>query len=153
MNKEDLLTQEYLKSVLNYDLNTGEFRWKINKSRRAKKGDLAGCTDINKSSGYTRIWINYKSYRAHRLAWLWMTGEWPQFEIDHKNRIRSDNRWNNLRPATNSQNKINGKAYKNNKSGYKGVYWNKNTKNWVASININKKQTHLGCFNSKKERV
>jgi hypothetical protein len=85
------------------------------------------------------------------LAWAFKTGQWPFYEIDHRNRVRSDNKWTNLRPATHGQNQQNSTRYKNNKSGYKGVSWHKQHQKWYATIQIDKRPVFLGLFLSSKE--
>ncbi len=94
------MTPERLREVLSYHPWTGEFRWRLQLSLRIKVGDLAGrLTD----QLFIKIRIDGREYLAHRLAWLYMKGKWPTRLINHRNRRRSDNRWPNLREATNSQ--------------------------------------------------
>ena len=148
MNFKNDLTANYIRSILNYNSETGELTWKISKGPRAKLGQIAGCGD---KYGYIVIRINDKLYKAHRLAWLWVTGEWPQKGLDHKNGITSDNSWENLREASQLENSRNTIISKDNTSGYKGICWNKASKKWQAQITINKKAKYLGCFNTKEE--
>src|SRR5215467_8628570 len=91
-----------VREVLDYDFETGRFTWRV-KRTRVTVGDLAGCLD----AGRYKIRISGRNYWAHRLAFLWMTGEWPQGEVDHKNGNPTDNRWSNLRDATRPQNQHN----------------------------------------------
>jgi len=101
-----MLTIEYLKSILHYDPNTGIWRWlQAPKFGRVEARDIAGSPYKNKQ--YWCIKIKQKKYAAHRLAWFYMTGEWPEDQIDHINRDGLDNRWNNLRPASNRENQQN----------------------------------------------
>lgn len=128
------LTQERLKEVLTYNSLTGEFFWNVDKSQGAKKGQKA-CASIN-NAGYLRIGIDGKRYNAHRLAWLYVYGHFPEKDIDHINRVRTDNRIDNLRVVTkaeNAQNKIS-----------LGVFWHKKAKKWQAQIKVNKKHFYLG---------
>jgi hypothetical protein len=115
-----MLTQERLKEILKYSPETGEFVYLAPRKGGSgiKSGDIAGdlCT-----YGYRRIGIDGKRYRACRLAWLYMTGEWPEKHIDHKNGIRSDDRWENLRPASVRENACNRTASQKNSIGIKGV--------------------------------
>lgn len=115
--------------VLSYDPETGIFRWKIKLSDRSPAGKIAGGFSIRR---HWRIRIDGHYYFAHRLAWLLMTGKWPATEIDHKNRIRDDNRWVNLREATHSQNHANCGLRSDNATGYKGVTLHKPSGKFIA---------------------
>jgi len=140
-----LLTQERLKIVLNYDPDTGLFTRRITLSSRAKAGQI--CSGMH-CEGYLRISIDYERYLAHRLVWLYVYGEWPEYMIDHINGNRQDNRLCNLREATNSQNLCNQGKPANNTSGYKGVYYDKERDKWVSEIKVRKMKTFLGRFDS-----
>ena len=135
------LTQERLRELLSYDPNTGHFYW-------LETGKKAGCLDVR---GYIVIRIDRALYRAARLAWLFMVGEWPPHQVDHKNQIRSDDYWSNLRLATNSQNNRNKTLPKANTSGYRGVSWNKRGQRWFAQIKINYRNIYLGSFSSRED--
>ncbi len=137
-----MITQEYLKSILSYDKDSGLFTWKINIAISIRVGDIAG-TIMN--TGYRRIRINKKGYYAHRLAWLYMTGNFPK-EIDHINRIKDDNQFCNLRLATHQSNMQNRNIQENNKSGVTGVCWHKKRNKWCVNIKVNKIQKHIGYF-------
>ena len=100
------LTVEELRSILHYDPATGIWTWKTHHSKRARKGERAGKT-VDKSTGYRRICINHILYKSSRLAWFYMTGEWPPTDVDHENTDKSDDRWRNLRLATESNNSMN----------------------------------------------
>lgn len=139
------LTAERLRHLLSYDPESGLFTWKNPQSNRVNVGQVAGTVSGN-SNGYVQISIDGKLYHSHRLAWLYMTGEWPADQIDHANRNRSDNRWSNLRAATRSQNAMNS-FHANNTSGRKGVNWHKKTGKWVAKISVDCKTHHLGYYN------
>ena len=91
-----MLTQARLKKLLSYNTDTGEFRWRVTRRGAARAGSVAGCV---RHDGYVRIAIDGKRYLAHRLAWLYVHGELVP-ELDHANGVRSDNRLDNLRPAT-----------------------------------------------------
>ena len=134
-----MITQERLKELLNYDPDTGVFTWLV--SSRGVKAGVAGCVH---PLGYIQININGRSYRAHRLAFLYMTGTFPDDQVDHINGMRADNRWLNLREATHSENLRNCGKYANNTSGYKGVHKYKITGKWVAHCHAHGKQHHLG---------
>lgn len=142
----DKITQAELKARLDYDPETGIFVWRETFCGAALKGWPAGRPGTGRAAGYIRITINRREYKAHRLAWLWMTGEWPARQIDHRNTIGTDNRWSNLRACTQSQNKANAKAYKTSKTGIKGVSLHSATGKWHATIQVNKKTIYLGRF-------
>ena len=142
------ITQNYLKNVLSYDPETGAFTWKDRASwpkfmNSRLAGKQAGCVN---TAGYIVIRLHEKLYLAHRLAWLYMMGTWPEEEIDHKNSIKSDNRFKNLRKATHAQNKYNCGLSRRNKSGFKGVSWSKAMKKWHAQIVIKGQYFNLGYF-------
>lgn len=145
MNSE--LTRERLTELLDYNAETGVFVWKTSPNRRIRVGSVAG----SDSHGYRQIMIDGKYYLEHRLAWLFIHGKWPKEQIDHINREPSDNRISNLREASQSQNKHNTGRYSNNKSGYKGVYWFKDTGKFAAQIIHNRKKHHLGYFTTAEE--
>ena len=112
-----MITQQYLKEILHYNPDTGVFMWKEAKRGR-NRFKPAGTYDCN---GYLIIKIDYKRYRACRLAWVYMTGKEPEKLIDHINRNVADDRWSNLREATHNQNQQNKSIAKNNTSGHKGI--------------------------------
>jgi hypothetical protein len=143
-----MITQSELKQVLEYNPETGLFTWKKTVNTRAVIGSIAGW---NINEGYIQISIYGKKYRAHRLAYLYMTGNFPENFIDHINHIKDDNRWTNLRDATNSQNQVNRLKLKNNTSGYKGVCWHKHHKKWSAQIMYMNKNIHLGKYTTPQE--
>lgn len=101
---QDALTQARLKSLLKYDPFTGNFWWKVNRRGTAKKNSVAGAVS---TAGYRQIKINGPLYLSSRLAFLYMTGKWPKGYVDHINRNRADNRWENLRECTNAENQYN----------------------------------------------
>jgi hypothetical protein len=138
---ESGLTAARLRELLRYDPATGAFVWLVTNSARRPAGSPAG---ERKPSGYVLIGIDGRRYRAHRLAWLWMTGEWPNLQVDHRDTDRANNRWSNLRLATNQQNQINSRAPKNSTSGVKGVFWSKQTGKWAAKLNVAGRQIHGG---------
>lgn len=144
------LTAEYLRSILNYDQETGIFTRKVSTSNRVKVGDAAGCPD---GQGYLNIMVQSRNYLAHRLAWLHYYGTWPKDQIDHINRIRTDNRISNLRDVTQKQNQQNRSKPSNNTSGHPGVHWNESISKWVATITHNQKRIHLGYFSILEEAI
>jgi hypothetical protein len=114
------LTADRLRELLEYDPETGVFRWKEARAPNAKAGDEAGFIHRD---GYRYIRIGQRQYAAHRLAWLYVTGEWPASHLDHRDMERTNNSLGNLRPASHSQNQANRPKQANNTSGFKGVYW------------------------------
>lgn len=140
-----IITADRLRHVLHYNPLTGIFTRKIQTSHNALIGAVAGSL---KSSGYWGIYIDNHHYRAHRLAWLYVTGMWPNDQIDHINLNKSDNRIANLREATSFQNGGNTRAHKTNTSGIKGVYWYHRLSKWHAQIRINGRRNHLGYFDN-----
>lgn len=142
------ITQEYLKSRLHYNPETGVFTWKASSNPHWNgkwDGKRAGWLKTGKSGVYRQIAIDNVKYYEHRLAWLYMTGEWPK-EVDHINGNKICNKFCNLREASGSQNHYNKKMMSNNTSGYKGVFFCKQKKKWLARIQYNKTQKHLGTF-------
>lgn len=125
-----------LKEVLHYDAASGVFTWRITVSSRAVKDDEAGWL----CGPYVRIQVDGEQYQAHVLAWFYVTGEWPKEFIDHKNLIKTDNRFDNLREATNSQNQANTVPKKKNKHGVKGVAYNKRLGMWNVTLRVDGKQ-------------
>lgn len=136
---------EELKELLEYNPATGEFFWRVSNSPGVKIGDIAGSVYAN---GYRYIQVEGLDYRVGRLAWYFVTGEDPLDFIDHKNGQRDDNRFENLRVATNSQNQANRGIPKNNTSGVKGVRWQSSRGKWIAMITIHGKAINLGCYDS-----
>lgn len=143
------LTQQTLKSLLRYDSTTGEFIWLVNRGRNFQHiGKLAGTVQ---KSGHISIRINGTKYLSHRLAWLYMTGSWPDGMIDHSNGNPSDNRFINLRVTDSSGNNRNSRKRKTNKSGYKGVSFFRKTEKWRASIVYNRRNISLGLFENPED--
>jgi hypothetical protein len=103
--------------------------------------------------GYLLIKLQRRSYKAHRLAWLYVCGVWPEDQLDHINRNRSDNRISNLREVTNKQNLQNAGKYSHNTSGHSGVSWHKQRSKWVAQIKHNHKVIHLGYFTNIEDAI
>lgn len=138
-----MLTQDRLKELVEYSPDTGEFRYaKSRKGSKYRAGDLLGSLT---SVGYMQAQLDGKRYFLHRLAVLYMTGETPSQVVDHINRDKADNRWENLRCTTQQNNCHNqSRAAANNSTGHVGVHrWGGK---YRAKINVGKKQMHLGTF-------
>ena len=140
------LTAEYLRSILDYNPETGVFTWKAGR-RWVKKGTIAGSPN---TSGYMRIVVDGREYKAHRLAWFFYYGEWPKGHLDHKDRDPANNAISNLRECTPRENQHNStKCWGSSK--YQGVSWQKSRNKWKAQIRVNNKLLHLGVFDDELE--
>lgn len=145
-----MLSQEDLKKIIHYDPETGVIT-RIYSRLRAHVGKQS--KSIN-AYGYPMTYIQGKHYLNHRLAWLYVYGEWPECEIDHINREKTDNKLSNLRKCVDiCQNRQNRGKHKNNKSGFQGVCFStRNKRNpWVAKIEANKVRKLLGYFATPEE--
>lgn len=143
------LTAERLRDFLHYDPDTGVFTWIARPSRAVSAGTIAGCPNEH---GYRLIQFGGKIYQAHRLAWLYMTGEWPKDQIDHINRTPGDDRWCNLREADGTQNQANQNRSRNNTVGYKGVTIDRKRRNpYKATITVRGRCFNLGRFATPEE--
>ena len=137
-----MITQELLHDILNYDPSTGVFSRKKSSSNASKLGKTLG----GDKQRHKVIRINNKIYGAHRLAWLYVYGKWPDGYVDHINGDPTDNRISNLRDSTQSQNLCNSKLPITNKTGVKGVSWDSERKQWFAKIHYQKRQYALGRY-------
>lgn len=142
-----ILTQERLKQVLRYDSETGQFSWLMNCGSRARQGGIAGCNDLR----YRKIRIDGVNYMAHVLAWVYIQGSFPDFEIDHIDGDGFNNRMSNLRPATRKQNMENTSLFSCNTSGYRGVTWYKKNQKWGATAFHNGKRHFAGLFDAPEQ--
>jgi hypothetical protein len=157
------ITAEYVRSILDYDSETGVFTWKerpvehfVASATRSKEhtcnqwnsrmaGTQAGA--LRSTDGYIHICIDGKTYLAHRLAFLFVYGRMPVNKLDHKDTVRTHNRITNLREATNSHNSANRAGQKDNPSRLKGVSWHNQNSVWRARIGVGKRRgKYLGCF-------
>jgi hypothetical protein len=147
--RERKLKHKFLILVLDYDPETGIFRWKKPTSNRVRVGDESGRWD---SKGGRCVAVGGVRYLAHRLAWFYVHGKWPKEEIDHINGIPSDNRLANLREASKFQNTQNSRIRSHNTTGYKGIVKYQHDKNrFVAVIRAFNKVHHLGIFDTPLE--
>lgn len=144
--KKPLISQLRLRELLTYSPVSGVFNRLTDNNRGCHIGDVAGSLH---GTGYINIYLDGKNYTAGRLAWMYMTGEWPRYDIDHVNGVKNDNRWHNLRDVsehTNMQNERN--VRKNNQSGFMGVHFRKERQKWVAQIRVDNKAIRLGSFDN-----
>ena len=141
-SKEAMVAQDLVKELFDYDPE-GFLVYK----KRARSGVPAGSRAGSDSGNcYRVITINFRHYVAHRLIWLWHKGEWPVGQIDHINRKKRDNRIENLRTASESQNRANSKRKVDNTTGFKGVRFHGGR--WYARIMVNGKSISLGGHGS-----
>lgn len=142
-------TIELLRELFGYDPGTGLFIRRVFRGGELA-GSIAGGFDRH---GYRRITVDYRKIRANRLAWFWMTGEWPEEEIDHRDLDRDNNRFENLRKATYAQNKANRRVQRNNNTGRKGVGFSRRHKSkpYDARIRVGGKLHHLGMYETADE--
>jgi hypothetical protein len=133
------LSYTRVKELLDYDPKTGIFTWRVYRTQYARIGDRAGTIH---RLGYRRIGIDGVFYQCSQLAMLWMTGRWPRHSMDHRNHIRDDDRWGNLRQADQSQNSANRSV--GSLGMLKGVF--QSGKKYGAQIVVNRKRIYLGTF-------
>ncbi len=144
---------QIIAAQINYDPTTGNMTWLVEKNSHGGKvhpGDSAGHVV---PGGYVLVGVNGRIYRAHRLAWLLMTGEMPPSQIDHIDGNKANNAWSNLRLLGNAENCQNlHKAHRDNRSGLLGVSLHKETGKYVASIKPPKRRkVYLGLFATPEE--
>lgn len=140
------LTQARASELLSYDRDTGILRWKVTLGSRAIAGNVAG--SLNKKSGYLTVRLDKRNYHAHRVIWLMETSEWP-FQIDHRNRIRHENWWDNLRPTCDALNRQNvEKARSDSATGVQGVSIDKRTGLLMSKIKLDGRSIYLGSYPS-----
>jgi len=147
-----MITQEKLKKYLHYNPDSGVFTWvnKTSSKSRVKIGSIAGTLHHD---GYIMIALNKKQYGAHRLAWLYTYGTYPNQQIDHINQVRDDNRLENLREVSAKTNTHNRGTSGRNTSGCMGVVWDKRASRWQARINVDGKRIFLGMFTEFSDAV
>ena len=132
-------TQEQVKNLFNYNSKMGTITWTSGKFTGKEAGWIS-------NAGYRKVCIFGRDYQAHRIVWLYHNGYFPENGLDHINRNKSDNRIENLREATQSCNMINTGVRADNKTGVKGVYYNKMQERWHPRITLSGKKHHLGFY-------
>ena len=147
MNMDKMISHKRLREVLNYEPETGIFRWKERISIRITVGKVAGSITNN---GYVEIRVFGYRTTIHRLAWFYMTGNWPDKDIDHINGVRTDNRWDNLRAVTRSINLQNRRtAASHSTTGFLGV--TRHQGRYRSMIRFNGKTRHIGCYDTPEQ--
>jgi hypothetical protein len=149
MMATQILTQKRLKELLHYDPKTGVFTY-IRARSKVRVGDVAGTSGTR---GYLQCNIDGKPYKLHRLAWLYVHGVWPTYQIDHINHNTADNRIANLRDVSCAHNHQNRNRRTKSASGYLGVTWHKRDRKWQAHIEVNSKPIHLGSYTSLTDAI
>jgi AP2 domain/HNH endonuclease len=150
MADRELITQEYLHSIMNYDPDTGVFTWKW----REDKPNNVNAAFAGKAIGtiteknYLQLTIDYGQYPASVIAWVYMKGIWPEGMVDHKNRNTLDNRFDNLRDSLGGQNQWNRGKPSNNTTGFKGVCYDKSRDKYTVYIQANHKRHFIGRFDT-----
>lgn len=137
---------EKLKALLDYEPHTGTFKWRVSRKGGAIRGDQAGSVYDN---GYRYIRVDNCKYFAHRLAWFYTHGTWPQNQLDHRNGNRDDNRIANLREATHPQNQQNRSSAISRSAGLLGTRLKKGR--WEAAITSDGVRHYLGRFSTTAE--
>lgn len=146
------MTQELLKQFVSYDPETGLLERTHAVNRNGDRYEKRFTPRSVTKQGYRQLSMFKRPYLVHRLAWLYMTGSWPN-EVDHINGDRLDNRWRNLREVSSSMNRKNMGLPVNNKSGCQGVFWYERYMKWEASIQVNGKRIYLGRHDQYEDAV
>jgi len=139
---KELITAEEARQLFHYNPETGDLTWKV-----GRKGVRVGRPiQRDNGSGYRRVCVDKRVYLVHRIVWLITYGRWPNGIVDHINGVPADNRIDNLRECTQSQNMRNIPANKRNTSGKKGVSWSTRERKWIAQIRYGGKKRRLGAY-------
>lgn len=141
-----MLTTTRLMELLDYNPETGEWTWKVDRGNRSA-GAKAGAT---KSNGYLQIRVDEVIYLSHRLAFLFMLGRWPEGEVDHRDLVKTNNAWANLRECSHAQNQCNTRSI-GNKTGLKGVYFEARTGKFYTQIRVDGRRRSIGTFATAEE--
>jgi len=146
-----MIDYQLAKALFNYCPKTGALTWRIT-TGSFKVGQEAGTVARNEDyCSYRNVSIFNERYKAHRIAWLLQTGSWPEKYIDHIDGDGLNNKWENLRQVSPSQNLVNQKVRSDSASGIKGVSYNKRRSAWQAYINLGRKRKHLGYHETLEE--
>lgn len=166
MSDGKTLEPSLLHQILRYDAETGKLFWLFRSPEMFRIGQQsaehsaarwnsrwAGTEALSAvtAKGYRAGRIFGRMYYANRIVWAMQTGEWPKYLVDHRDTDRGNNRWENLRQATHSQNQCNKSLTSANSSGFKGVSLHKPTGKWQATISLHGSQRHLGYFDSPEQ--
>lgn len=149
-----MITYEIAKALFDYNPDTGLLTWKFT-SQSIKEGEEVG-TDLSSpisNTKYRGVVIFRERYKVHRIIWLMQTGDWPKGDVDHIDGDGLNNKWDNLRDVTHSQNLMNAAVRSDSTSGYKGVSYDKARDRWYAYINIDGKRKMLGRHKTMQEAV
>lgn len=142
------ISKELLHELLDYNPETGQLLWKVHRGGTARKGTIAGAID---HEGYRLVSVYNKTYKAHRLIWMYMTGSWPVGVIDHIDHNPDNNKFDNLRDCSHSDNSHNTFTRRRGKSSYRGVYLDSKSGKPTAMIRIKGKPKYLGTFDTEEE--
>jgi len=145
-----MIDQELVKKLFYYDAESGMLIWRNGNGRNVKPWQQAKASN---RLGYFSVKIKDKTYPVHRIIWLYVYGSFPSQDIDHKNRIRNDNRLCNLRSVSRTDNCQNISTPNHNKSGHIGVSWIKSHKSWTVYVKVNKKNKWLGYYKNLDDAV
>ena len=146
---------ELVRAYFDYDPETGILKNKVQRGPRGRRGEEAGTIDYSGpdcDKPYFRVRMEGSIYYAHRIIWVWMTGDQPE-TVDHIDGNGLNNRWENLRNVSHSENMRNRKLNKNSTSGMAGVHQTKRSGKWQARISVDGKRISLGAFESKDEAI
>jgi hypothetical protein len=138
-----MLTQAYVRKLFSYSKKTGLLRRRLHRGNRAMPGSIVGTSDGHK--GYLRVGIDGKNWSVTHIIWLYVTGEWPK-RVDHRDLNKTNNRWKNLRKATNSQNMCNTKVRSDSSTGVKGVYQDRRTGRYRVHVGLGRQRFYGGFF-------
>lgn len=147
----DAIDHATLLNTLHYEPTTGHFTWLIKPSKNIHRGARAGRVD--KSTGYRYITIQGKRYAEHRLAWFYVHGDMPKLLIDHINHDRSDNRLDNLRQVTVSENARNRAKNTNSRTQEVGIWYNKRTHKYIAQIRLHGRKVFQKAFDDVNDAI